>query len=82
MGDRHIWQAGVWHRSGCSHFPSQRGGRGDGRRGFPGPLGKREELANTPRGPESDGDGRREIVRPCSPVCASVGAGGGRRVCS
>lgn len=47
MGNRHIWQAGVWHCSGCSHFPSQRGGRGKrGGGASQHPLGKRDRLTN------------------------------------
>lgn len=40
MGNRHIWQAGVWHCSDCSLFPSQRGKREEGLLEFPGEGGK------------------------------------------
>ena len=45
IGNRHIWQAGVWHYSGSSHFPSQRGGGG------------RQEGGGAPRLPWGRGKG-------------------------
>lgn len=63
MGNRHIWQAGVWHYSGCSHFPSQRGGRGMGEEGFPGSPGeegKAHKQRQRPRTRQKETKGGRQ----------------------
>ena len=64
IGNRHIWQAGVWHYSGSSHFPSQRGGGGDGREegfpGSPGEEGKAHKQRQRPRIRQKKTKGRRE----------------------
>lgn len=69
MGNRHIWQAGVWHYSDCSHFPSQRGRRGRGKEGLPRVPGGRGKGSQRQRpGPESDrkrpGEGDNQSLVP------------------
>lgn len=59
-------------------FPAKGEEGGEGRRGFPGSPGEEgKAYEQRPRGPESDGDQWREIIRPCSPVSALVSAGEG-----
>lgn len=58
-------------------FPAKGEEGGEGRRGLPRVLWGEGKSLQRPRGPESDGDQWREIIRPCSPVSALVSAGEG-----
>ena len=77
IGNRHIWQAGVWHYSGSSHFPSQRGG---GAPRLPWGRGKGSQTETEAQN-QTEKDQGKERIRPYSSVSASVCAGGGLAHC-